>query len=240
MSRLVLLFQLNRVSALLLAVLLGAGGLIPNWVVIAQTVIAWPQSFEVASIRAAKPGGRAFGLRGTWGKLWATGTFDELITYAYQIEPKQLEGVPSWARNRRYTIEAEAPPELATDIATARKLPPDQRKQASLAERQSELQMVRSLLSDRFKLRVLEQMAHLPVYEIILAKGGSKLRPENAADFIAVHRKPDSGSHMNGTRGQISALGVSVSELAHELSRRLGRTVIDKTGLTGGYDFTLK
>jgi uncharacterized protein (TIGR03435 family) len=45
---------------------------------------------------------------------------------------------------------------------------------------------------------------------------------------------------MDGTRGQISALGVSMSTLARALSRRLGRTVIDKTGLTGGYDFTLR
>jgi uncharacterized protein (TIGR03435 family) len=227
------------VNAMLVGVLLGVGGLIPNWIAIAQTVVAWPQSFEVASVKPAKPGGRGFGLRGTWGKLWATGTLDELITYAYQIEPKQLDGVPSWARNRRYTVEAEAPPELATDIAIARKLPPDQRKQASLAERRSELQMVRSLLADRFKLRVHEQIKRLPVYELVLAKGGSKLKPENAADFIAAHRKPN-GNYLDGGSGYMTALGLPMSGLALALSRRLQRTVIDRTGLRGRYDFTLK
>jgi uncharacterized protein (TIGR03435 family) len=227
------------VSAVLLVVLMGAGGLIPDWIAIAQTVIAWPQSFEVASVKPAKPGGRGFGLHQTTGKLWATGTLDKMIIYAYQIEQEQLEGLPAWARTRRYTIQAEAPPSLAGDIATVRKLPPDQRKRAILAERQSDLQRMRSLLADRFKLRVHEQIKELPVYELILAKGGSKLKPENAADFIAALRKPDSGSHVDGGSGHLNALGTPMSTLALLLSRKLGRTVIDRTGLTGRYDFTL-
>jgi bla regulator protein blaR1 len=227
------------VSTFLLVLLLGAGGLIPGWVAIAQTAIAWPQSFEAASIKPAKPSGRGFGLHETTGRFWATGALDKMIIYAYQIEQEQLEGLPAWARTRRYTIEAVAPPALASDIAMVRKLTPDQRKLAILAERQSDLQRIRSLLVDRFKLRVHEQIKQLPVYEMILAKSGSKLRPANAPDFIAAHHKPDSGSHVDGGSGHLNALGTPMPTLALLLSRELGRTVIDKTGLTGRYDFTL-
>jgi hypothetical protein len=89
--------------------------------------------------QARRPG---FGLHETTGRLSATGALNKMIVYAYQIEPEQLEGLSAWTRTRRYTIQAVAPPSLAIDIATARKLPPDQRRQAYLAGRQSDLQRI--------------------------------------------------------------------------------------------------
>jgi bla regulator protein blaR1 len=227
------------ISAVLLAMLVGAGGLIPGWIAIAQTTLPksfyadLPKSLEVASIRPAKPG-RGSHSHGSNGRLWATIPISELIERAYQIMPQQLEGLPSWARSARYTIQAEAPPGMAKDYALARTLPPEQRPQAIAALRQSWSDMLQSLLIDRFKLKVHRETKRLPVYELLVAKGGPKLKPT---------KKP-TGSSDNGWRGHLVEAGASMDNFASVLSqygpqRELGRIVINKTGLTGRYDFTL-
>jgi bla regulator protein blaR1 len=228
------------VSALLLALLLGAGGLMPDWVAIAQTALpksfyaGLPKSFEAASVRPAKPGS------GTdWdssnGRLWATVPIRVLIRQAYQIMPQQLEGLPSWARSARYTIQAEAPPVMARDYALARKLPPEQGMQALVALRRSWRQMLQSLLGDRFKLKAHRETKLLPVYELMVAKGGPKLKPSSV--------KPG-GMSDHGWHGHLVEVGASMEYFASGLSQwepqgELGRIVIDKTGLAGRYDFTL-
>ena len=90
--------------------------------------------------------------------------------------------------------------------------------------------MLQSLLSDRFKLSVHWENKEEQVYELVIAKGGPKLK--------------EAGANANTPRMQV-ALGhfigtaESLSLLARNLSQRLGRSVIDKTGLTGKYDFEL-
>jgi bla regulator protein blaR1 len=228
------------ISALLLALLLGAGGLIPGWIAVAQTVLPksfyadLPKSFEVASIRPAKPG-RGSRSHGSNGRLWATVPVSWLIKRAYQIMPQQLDGLPSWARSARYTIQAEAPPGMAKDFALLRNLPPEQRVQAHAALRQSWNDMLRSLLTDRFKLKVHRETKRLPVYELVVAKGGPKLKPTDA--------EPGSQSD-KGWRGHLVEAGASMDFFASVLSQyeaqaELGRIVINRTGLTGRYDFTL-
>ncbi len=227
-------------SAFLLALLLGAGGLIPGWIAVAQTALPksfyadLPKSFEVASIRPAKPG-RGSRSHSSNGRLWATVPVSWLIKRAYQIMPQQLEGLPSWARSARYTIQAEAPPGMAKDSALLRNLPPEQRAQAHAALRQSWDDMLRSLLTDRFKLKVHRETRRLPVYELVVAKGGPKLKPTNA--------EPGTRSN-DGWRGHLVEAGASMHFFASVLSQyeaqaELGRIVINKTGLTGRYDFTL-
>ncbi len=227
------------VSALLLALLLGAGGMIPGWIAIAQTALPksfyanLPKAFEVASIRPAKPG-HGSDSHSSNGRLWATVPISWLIERAYQIMPQQLEGLPSWARSARYTIQAEAPPGMAKDFALLPKLPPEQRIQARVAVRQSWNDMLQSLLIDRFKLKVHRETKRLPAYELVVAKGGPKLKPA---------KKPTGWSD-KGWRGHLVEAGASMDNFASVLSqygpqRELGRIVIDKTGLTGRYDFTL-
>jgi uncharacterized protein (TIGR03435 family) len=103
--------------------------------------------------------------------------------------------------------------------------------------------MIQSLLADRFKMKVNRVVKQLPVYELVVANGGAKLKPENAADFAAAGRPPDSGTSSSSGPGYFKAVGASSADLAYGLSRfvsrELGRQVIDRTGLTGKYDFTL-
>ncbi|HEV2500308.1 MAG TPA: M56 family metallopeptidase [Terriglobia bacterium] len=216
------------VTTLLLAVLLGAGGLMPGWIAIAQTKATLPTSFEVASIRPGKPGEHNSDISTRRGGRFSTTntTLKKLIEFAYGITPEQIEGVPAWAKSRTYTIRAVAPPGA-----------PDARGKQGLEWIQG---MVQSLLADRFKLRTHRATKQLPVYEIVVAKHGPKLKPMAEQDFVAAHRPyAPSNTSISTHDGNMTALGISLATLADELSRELNRTVIDRTGLTGRYDFTL-
>lgn len=220
------------VSALVLAILLGASSLPRAWIAVAATKVTsqtfsyadLPKTFEVAAIRPGNPHDRNKGFWIRPGRFWAENfPLDRLILYAYQIRPEQLSDLPSWAKSRLYTIQAETPP--STPKLTS-----------SLRQRMFR-QMLRSLLADRFGLKAHWTIKRLPAYELIVAKGGSKLKPVNTADFIAAHRKPEESWWFDVMDGKMTALDVSVGMLADFLSNRLNETVLDRTGLTGHYDF---
>jgi uncharacterized protein (TIGR03435 family) len=89
-----------------------------------------------------------------------------------------------------------------------------------------------SLLTDRFKLKVHRITKELPVYELVVAKNDPKLQPTKEA-----HDSRNRGMHIRD--GRMTATALSMESLAANLSGQTSRVVIDKTGLTGHYDFTL-
>jgi bla regulator protein BlaR1 len=109
-----------------------------------------------------------------------------------------------------------------------------QKMPAKEQSRQIQL-MEQALLADRFKLKVHFETRSLPVYALELAKGGPKM----------VEAKPDEVSTLTGTGdGQSNVLkgqALTMAQLVRSpLLRPDGRMVVDQTGLTGKYDFTLK
>jgi uncharacterized protein (TIGR03435 family) len=90
--------------------------------------------------------------------------------------------------------------------------------------------MVRSLLADRFQLKFHQETRTLPVYDLVVAKDGPKFKPAPETATDSTRR----------SSGQITMSKGTVAALASALSNILGRKVIDKTGLTGDYDMTLK
>jgi uncharacterized protein (TIGR03435 family) len=97
--------------------------------------------------------------------------------------------------------------------------------------------MFQSILADRFKLVVHHETRELPIYVLSVAKGGPKFK-ESTPDDPAATGPRRRGMMMQ--RGKITATDAQVSMLVTILSRQLGRTIVDKTGLTGNYDFTLE
>jgi bla regulator protein blaR1 len=91
-------------------------------------------------------------------------------------------------------------------------------------------QMVQSLLGDRFELRLRHDSRELPIFKLVIAKNGPKLIPW--AD--------SAGPVVRGAHGKLIGQKVSMRLLADALTRRLDRSVFDKTGLSGMYDFTLE
>jgi uncharacterized protein (TIGR03435 family) len=153
---------------------------------------------------------------------------------AYGVNPHEISGAPDWLNSDRYDIEAKMDSSTADGL---RKLNENERR----AERQ---RMLQALLADRFKLTVHRETKELPVYELVVAKGGPKFHEAKPGDTYPNGMKlPDGHGRarlMFMGMGELTAQGLPLAPLVRELSLQLGRTVIDKTGLTGEYDFSLK
>ena len=183
-------------------------------------------AFEVVSVRPAKPNCLGMSTDGSPGRymgrcitLWG------MIYNAYEVRSFQdyPPGLPAWADKDTFDIEAKA-----DDDTTAAMKKLSMREQGHMGR-----EMLQSLLAERFKLRVHYDSRVQPVYELVLAKGGFKLRS------LPADEKPGG---MSGGPGRMTIHGMSFEAFAHfmSLSNLAGRTVVDKTGLTGNYDIDLK
>jgi uncharacterized protein (TIGR03435 family) len=193
--------------------------------------------YEVASIKRNKSVANGSLMRAEGDALAATGvTVKMLVQNAYGIQYFQIAGAPSWVDSEKYDIEAKIDSRMAEELE---KLDPAQRR----LERQRMLQV---LLADRFQLKVHRESRDVPVYALVIAKNGSKLREAHPGDTYEKGLKGPDGHggagliFMEGNGGPVTGQGVPISNLVHLLSVQLGRPVIDKTALTGIYDFTLK
>jgi uncharacterized protein (TIGR03435 family) len=143
-----------------------------------------------------------------------------VVRFAFGInEDSRILGSPSWLKEVFYSIDAKVSGE---DAAAYAKLSKEQRNL-----------MLQALLADRFKLKSHRETRDLPIYALVVAKGGSRLKE---------WRSDESGMplmRMRG-RGEIDATGSTLEFLPALLTNELDRPVINKTGLTGKYDFTLK
>src|SRR6478752_4250064 len=127
--------------------------------VVGQTPAQKP-AFEVASIKRNTSGSRGMSCCGGPGRLVGTNvTLGMLIRVAYNLHDFQLLGGPSWMESDRYDIEAK------TDDAAGR-------QQTAIVQGP----MLQSLLEDRFKLVARRETRESPVYELTVAKSGSKLK----------------------------------------------------------------
>ncbi len=194
------------------------------WILAAAGCCASGQSFEVASIHTRTDGS---------GEVWTIKPFrfdfsgsrltiqnfrlSDLITYAYDIKDYQLLGEPHWADIDRYDISAKA-------------------EGVAVLTRELARPMMQALLADRFQLEVHHGTKEMPVYALVVGKNGPKFK-ESA---------PDAQSLLTlGSRGKGLVMTVtkgSMAQLANQFSNRNGvdRPVLDKTGLTGGYDYKLE
>ena len=179
--------------------------------------------FEVASVRVQKEGhGGPMRFTGD-GFTTNAAPLEYLIRYAYDISRDHfVRGLPAWGASDYYVVsakvdDADLPEWKSYDAAQQRRV-------------------LQQFLSDRFHLTLHSETIELPIYSLVLAKGGSKLQqvtpPEgNPRGFIeAKALGVDVGHH------------VTISGLVDMLSRSffgLDRQVYDETGLTGNYDFTL-
>jgi uncharacterized protein (TIGR03435 family) len=109
--------------------------------------------------------------------------------------------------------------------------------------------MLQALLTDRFQLKFHRETKELPVYALVLARRDGKLGPNltpskegSCADRNLPSASQSSGPFCGGGggRGKISGLGMLIGGVADVLSRMLDRTVIDKTLLTGRFDFQVQ
>ena len=211
---------------------------------------ARPQ-FDVASVKpcdtkSLPPGARSGSIDATEGRLSMNCvSVRSFISWAYieYADPQRprffkrppIEGGPSWMNADHYTINAE----------TERKVTPQMMQGP----------MLQSILEDRFKLKIRRVTREVPVYELTVAKGGFKMQP--AAEGSCTPRDPKNltrrlGGNENPYCGQahFSQKGINVTvELRSVTMEEFGnwiatsnfdRTIIDKTGIIGKYDFKME
>lgn len=146
-------------------------------------------------------------------------TLASLLMAAYALKPQQVVGA-DWLTTERYDIMARVP-----DGATT----PQQ------------MIMLRNLLADRFQLKQHKEQRELPVYEMVVAKGGPKLKQPGETRLITL--TPD-GAFGLGTKDGVTMIHLigrgSLDVLAARLSRQADRLIVNRTGLTGEYDIDVR
>jgi uncharacterized protein (TIGR03435 family) len=222
----------------LFAILLGAGLLGEVAPVRAQTQSAAAASpvfeYEVASIKLNVSGGTSIGGRNSPDSYSITNApVQTLMESAFGIQSYQMIAAPEWFTSERYDIEAKMNPAVADAL---QKLSVDDRRIA----RQH---MLQALLLDRLKITMHRETKELPIYSLVIGKGGSKLQETKpSAPGVPVPRGGVSVRTSRNGRGPITltVLHCTNTNLAGVFVPHVGRTVIDKTGLTSVYDFTLQ
>jgi uncharacterized protein (TIGR03435 family) len=178
-----------------------------------------PPAFEVATIKPAAPSpdGHTHINYPPNNRFSATNiTLLTLMQWAYGMPERQILQGPSWLSSTRFDIQAEA------DIGDKMK--------SLTSEQGNELKrrMVQALLVDRFQLKLHTENRTLPAYDLVVAKGGTKLQPSQS-----------NGKSFGIGRTHFEGQGLDMTSIAEDLSKITGRVVVDKTGLTGRYDFKL-
>lgn len=174
-----------------------------------------PAVFEVASIKPSVPDrpGKLFTVKGRQ-VLTINTTVNDLITFAYGLHMRQINGGPSWLESEKYDV---------TGLPAGQGLP-------TLTQMRA---MIQQLLADRFKLAFHRDTKELPVYAITVASGGPKLTKNDS--------NPNGlpGLLFRGL-GVLPGSNATIADLANVMQTAvLDRPVVDKTGLPGRYDFML-
>lgn len=173
-------------------------------------------SFEVVTIKPSDPNrpGKLFTVRGRQVMTINT-TVSDMLSVSYGIHPRQIVGGPDWVGSQKYDVTGE----------------PDVPGRPSTTQLRG---MIEKLLADRFKLSFHRDKKELPVYALVVGPKGPMLT-RSAADPNGLP-----GLLFQGL-GVLPARNATMEDFASVMqSAVLDRPVVDKTGLSGRYDFTLK
>jgi len=219
-----------RTGLISLVVLVFAG--IPS----AQTT----RSFEVASVKPGVPGDpNAFIQFQQGGRVVIRNIpLQQIILWAYQLRwqsDERLIGAPDWIRTEKFSVEAKAPAGVAIGSISAVGAP------------STGLLMLRTLLADRFGLTMHTETREMPIYHLVMANAAGRLGAKLTRSDIEC---PPGGAPLPVPGGgrQCAYLMLfnrlvfatqPIAQLADILSGRMQRLVVDRTGLTGRFDFEM-
>ncbi len=173
-------------------------------------------SFEVATIKPSKPDepGKMLTIQGERFKV-VNFSLGELISFAYELHTKQLVDAPAWVDSEKFDIDAKPDsPGIPNDTQLKT--------------------MVKKLLVERFQLKFHDEKKVLSVYALEPGKGEAKLTKADADAGVLP------GFWFAGALGRLNIRNATMLEFSHFMqSSVLDRPVVDKTGLSGRWDFTL-
>jgi bla regulator protein blaR1 len=212
-------------------------------------------SYDVVSVKPFRPSGGSRGGRGGGipsspetpdGFIAGPIILSSLVQMAFGTHPFQVQGAPSWYDSAAYEIDAKMD---ASKVDALQKLSPHDQ----ILARQHMLQV---LLADRFKLTFHHETKEAPVYFLTIANNGSRLQEAKPGfvlpDDIKSQADPGLLKDFAGVstcwnvdddgRRTLTCVDVPIFQLVDILTDRKGddRPILDKTGLTGKYDFTVR
>jgi uncharacterized protein (TIGR03435 family) len=179
-------------------------------------------TFEAASVKQNSTGRGPAAVQ-PGGRFVVTGTpLDQLILLAFDLTPVQLVGAPNWASTDRFDITATAGHDARGDEIHL---------------------MLQSLLEDRFHLVLRKEQREMPIHEIVLARADGQVGkslihvPSEDECQTAVAKLP---TRPAAGRGQAHVLGCGpVSQLARAAFQVVQTAIVDKTGLTGTWYWSM-
>lgn len=185
-----------------------------------------PTQFDVTTVRPSAPGENQMSLQ--WSSTYWKAKNQPvgfLIAYASQVEPSLVLGLPAWAETVRWDIEGKVTDPEASPI-----------DKLSMPERRA---LMLSALRDRFGMVIHRDSKIQPVYVMTRATDTLKMTP--SPPLPAGQTAPKFGrSQWKMEDGVLHVKNVTMAQLAEQLTLRMRRNVIDKTGLTGEYDFAFQ
>jgi uncharacterized protein (TIGR03435 family) len=173
-------------------------------------------NFEVATIKPNNSNATSMQALIIRGRNFITraSSLGDLISFAYEVQAKQIVNAPDWLDRDRYDIDAVP-------------------EQEGVPNPQQLRIMIRKLLTDRFKLAFHHDQRDMSAYVLTVGKEGSKLKPTQL-------KGPLPGLFMRPATGGITLMirNAKISDFTGFLqSLILDRPVVDKTALTDRYDF---
>jgi uncharacterized protein (TIGR03435 family) len=174
-------------------------------------------AFEVATIKPSDPArpGQIVTLRGV-EVITTNTTLHDLINLAYWLHPKQLAGGPAWTESDKFDLTGK----------------PDAPGQPSVDQMKM---MIQKLLADRFQLKFHFEKRELPVYAIRIAKTGAKITKSDADP----NGLPGWNFGRNASGTVFTFRNSPMSQFTALLQNSMDRPVVDQSGLSERYDFTL-
>jgi bla regulator protein blaR1 len=194
-----------------------------------QTLPPAPEyGYEVASVHRSAPGdtSETFGVGPAGGLRTQGATAMVLLQWSYDLPDYRFAEAPRWLSSERYDIVLTPD---KPDVAPG----PDSSATDAFGSLTRNKQRLRAVLRDRFGLVMRVETRELPVYALTQAKGGARLSATTGAHGA------DISFHPNSKAGHVEANSVPVRFLTAFLSRELGRTVNDETGLDDMYTYKL-
>jgi len=146
---------------------------------------------------------------------WTAGTVRDLIVEGWNLKYYQVPEIPAPLGNVHYDITARAP------------------GSAPVAKEEFRT-MIQTMLAERFHFKGHLEAKEMPVYALVIAKSGHKLKEPDDAN------NREGGTMASGNRVRTSSAHGTIGALADQLSNSAGRPVIDATGLSGLFAYTLE
>ena len=200
-----------------------------------------PLVYEAASVKANKEGpGESYIRRQPGGRLTAVNfPLRAMVTFAYQLQGFQLVNAPTWLAEERVDIVGKLPGDPPP-------VPPGSGPDPHMIA-------MRTLLAERFKLRVHRETQQLDIYALVKARPDGQLGPalrQSSDECERIMKSVVNGGPrptgpdapycgVTQNLGRIRFGGFPLSQFASSLSGQVGRFVVDRTGLTGMWDFEL-